>query len=801
MQLVIHAPFGGRINRAWGMALRKRFCRSFDFELQAAATDDGIVLSLGPQHSFPLETVFSMLRAEDVEELLTQAALQAPMFETRWRWNAMRSLALLRQRGRQEGPARPAAHARPGSAGGGVPGTDRLPGQPRRRPDRGARPPAGARDGARLPGRGDGRRGPARRADAAARRARSHASARERPEPSLFSHEILNANPYAFLDDAPLEERRTRAVSMRRGLPAEVVERIGGLDPAAVDGGGRRGAARSRATPTSCTTCCWTWARCPRRWASARLGRTLFEALVADRRAARADGRAGCHWVAAERRSLAAAVWPERRFAPDVVEPPARGPRRPGPTPTARSPSSCAATLPLHGADDGRGDLAARLALPESDVEAALARLELAGAALRGQLRGRAADEATQWCDRRLLARINRRTLDGCAARSSRSARPTSSASCSAGSTCGPGRQLHGQPGLARVIAAAAGLRGGGRGLGAGDPARAGVDYDPAWLDELCLSGEVAWGRLARPPRRRHTRAARRPSRSCAAPTCPGCWRPTRESVRRRRCRPPARDVLAFLRARRRQLPRRDRRRDAPPARRGRGRAVGAGVRRAGDRRRLLGPARADLGRRSPAAARARAGTPAGTAARAAAPSARAAGRCCVRRRATGAARRQPRTAPGRRDPSRGAGAPVRQALRRRVPRPAGARDRRRRRGAIWCASTAASRCAASCAAAAWSAASSASSSRRPRRSRRCAPARREPKRGEVVRLSACDPLNLVGIITPGRAHPRHAGQHGRLRGRRAAAGGADRDACRRQPLLGRRRARRVTSRSDTTCR
>ena len=104
MQLVIHAPFGGRINRAWGMALRKRFCRSFDFELQAAATDDGIVLSLGPQHSFPLETVFSMLRADDVEELLTQAALQAPMFETRWRWNATRSLALLRSRGGKRVP-------------------------------------------------------------------------------------------------------------------------------------------------------------------------------------------------------------------------------------------------------------------------------------------------------------------------------------------------------------------------------------------------------------------------------------------------------------------------------------------------------------------------------------------------------------------------------------------------------------------------------------------------------------------------------------------------------------------------
>ena len=104
MQLVIHAPFGGRINRAWGMALRKRFCRSFDFELQAAATDDGMLLSLGPQHSFPLETVFEMLHPRGLEELLIQAALQAPMFTTRWRWNATRALALLRWQGGKRVP-------------------------------------------------------------------------------------------------------------------------------------------------------------------------------------------------------------------------------------------------------------------------------------------------------------------------------------------------------------------------------------------------------------------------------------------------------------------------------------------------------------------------------------------------------------------------------------------------------------------------------------------------------------------------------------------------------------------------
>ena len=223
MQLVIHAPFGGRINRAWGMALRKRFCRSFDFELQAAATDDGIVLSLGPQHSFPLETVFSMLRADDVEELLMQAALQAPMFETRWRWNAMRSLALLRSRGgRRVPPALQRMRAQDLIAAvfpGQTACQDNHGGGPIEIPDHPlvretvrdclveAMDAAGLR--AVLEALADGR---------------IAASANERPEPSVFAHEILNANPYAFLDDAPLEERRTRAVAIRRGLPATVVD-------------------------------------------------------------------------------------------------------------------------------------------------------------------------------------------------------------------------------------------------------------------------------------------------------------------------------------------------------------------------------------------------------------------------------------------------------------------------------------------------------------------------------------------------------------------------------------------------
>src|SRR2546427_4582806 len=104
MQLVLHAPFGSRVNRAWGLALRKRFCRSFNFELQAAATEDAIVLSLGPQHSFALADVFQYLKPQTVEHLLVQAMLDAPMFGTRWRWNATRALAVLRQWGGRKVP-------------------------------------------------------------------------------------------------------------------------------------------------------------------------------------------------------------------------------------------------------------------------------------------------------------------------------------------------------------------------------------------------------------------------------------------------------------------------------------------------------------------------------------------------------------------------------------------------------------------------------------------------------------------------------------------------------------------------
>ncbi len=218
MQLVIHAPLGGRVNRAWGLALRKKFCRTFDFELQASATDDGIVISLGQPHSFALDTVFGFVPEAQARDVLVQAMLDRPMFEIRWRWNVTRSLAVLRRKNGKRVPPHllkmraadtlsvvfPHAQACP----------ENLAGE-REIPDY----PlvfetirdclVEAMDCVGLQALIGG-----------LERGEIQVMARDTVEPSPLSHELINANPYAYLDDAPLEERRTRAVQLRRGLPA-----------------------------------------------------------------------------------------------------------------------------------------------------------------------------------------------------------------------------------------------------------------------------------------------------------------------------------------------------------------------------------------------------------------------------------------------------------------------------------------------------------------------------------------------------------------------------------------------------
>src|SRR5665647_899783 len=247
MQLVIHAPLGGRINRAWGLALRKKFCVTFDFELQASATDDGIVISLGQPHSFPLDSVFGYVTSHGAEETLVQALLDRPMFEIRWRWNVTRSLTVLRRRGGKKVPpqlvkmraadALSVVFPHAVACGENITGPREIPDHPLVFET--------IRDCLVEAMDLEGLRGMIEGLESGA----IQVLAKDTVEPSPLSHELINANPYAFLDDAPLEERRTRAVQLRRGLPQQTVsssgiDDVGALDEAAI------AAASEEVTPT-----------------------------------------------------------------------------------------------------------------------------------------------------------------------------------------------------------------------------------------------------------------------------------------------------------------------------------------------------------------------------------------------------------------------------------------------------------------------------------------------------------------------------------------------------------------------
>src|SRR5580704_1095479 len=310
MQLVIHAPFGGRINKAWGLALRKRFCRSFNLELQAAATDDGLNISLAEQHSFPLADVFHFLNAETVQPILEQAALASPIFGTRWRWDANRSLALLRFQGGKKVPPQIQrmrsddllASVFPDVAAcqENIAGDIQIPAHPLvNEVMKDVLTEAMDLDGLKnlLRGMADGR---------------IRCMAVDTPVPSQFSHEILNANPYAFLDDAPLEERRARAVQMRRILPESVLEEVGKLDPAAI------AQVREEAWPDvrdadELHDVLHTLIAVPRltggqEWA------IHFERLVEEQRASTAASNGQHYLVAAERNQIFSLLFPNASF-------------------------------------------------------------------------------------------------------------------------------------------------------------------------------------------------------------------------------------------------------------------------------------------------------------------------------------------------------------------------------------------------------------------------------------------------------------------------------------------------------
>jgi ATP-dependent helicase Lhr and Lhr-like helicase len=513
MQLVIHAPFGGRINKAWGLALRKRFCRSFNFELQAAATDNGLNISLSDQHSFPLADVFHFLQSASVEHLLEQAVLTSPIFTTRWRWVAGRALALLRFMGGKKVPPQiqrmrsddllAAVFPEALACQENISGEISIPDHPLARETmKDALTEAMDVDGLKTV------------LDAMAA-GRIRCLAVETPVPSQFSHEILNANPYAYLDDAPLEERRARAVEMRRMLPEAVLSEIGRLDPAAIaevreeawpdvrDADELHDALQTLiAVPQSADSSVDAHdselrSRTSELEAFARKSMPswteYFEQLIAARRASRAFVDDRTYWVAAEKATTFTALFPAAHFdslLPDLgVEPLSPEDAR----------FACITGWMAHAGPVTPAAFGDFLGIVTADVDKTLLRLEASGSILRGRFTDSPGEE-TEWCDRRLLARIHRLTLGTLRSQ----IQPATAAQFMSWllrwQHVAPSTQVLGERGTLEILQQLQGFEAPANAWERQILGRRIADYDPKALDRLCLTGAVGWGRLSPHP-------------------------------------------------------------------------------------------------------------------------------------------------------------------------------------------------------------------------------------------------------------------------------------------------------------
>ena len=495
MQLVLHAPFGSRVNRAWALALRKRFCRQFNFELQAAATEEGLLLSLSDQHAFPLADVFRYLHPASVKEILIQAFLDAPVFKTRWRWNATVSLAVARMNGGRKVPSPLQrmraddllASAFPDAAAclENIPGDRQIPDHPLV-----AQTVKDCLEEAMdLP----------RLTDILTRihEGGIRCIARDTTEPSPLSHEIIHARPYAFLDDAPLEERRAHAVQTRRGSDDKDTIALGVLDASAI--------AMVRAET-------WPDPRDPDELHDAlvsagflTMGEVAREQGWSDwlRELARA-GRAAVAtaapwsegvWVAAERLPEMQAGIDGALFDPPIVAPPGRA--------AVEWTRESALMEIVRGRMALAGPIAPRqlgapLGFDHDASSQLLLALEADGAVLRGWFSPGGVEE--EWCDRRLLARIHRATLQRLRAEVQPVSQSDFMRFLFAWQHVDPSAQLTGLDGVRAVIGQLDGFE---LAADAWDrrilPSRV-TGYDPSMLDLLCYSGEAAWARLSAPP-------------------------------------------------------------------------------------------------------------------------------------------------------------------------------------------------------------------------------------------------------------------------------------------------------------
>ncbi|WP_313225965.1 DEAD/DEAH box helicase [Stutzerimonas chloritidismutans] len=489
-QLVIHSPYGSRINRAWGLALRKRFCRTFNFELQASATEDAIILSLSTSHSFPLAEVWRYLHSASAEQVLIQALLDAPLFGVRWRWIATTALALPRMAGgRKVAPQLQRmksddllATVFPDQVAclENIVGEREIPDHPlvRQTLDDCLHEAMDSEGWLALLRRMEG--------------GEVELLARDLPAPSPLAMEILGARPYAFLDDAPLEERRTQAVLARRWSDPESADDLGALDPEAIA------------------------AVCEEAWPEARSADELHEALTALGCIAEAEtaaqpqwsewlaelargGRATrmqvAHdrvlWLPLERLTLLRAVYPQAPFQPHLQAP--GGYDQPIEEEAAlveliRARLSGFGPLPV-------ALIARPLALPASAVAAALVRLESQGYVMRGRFSAGAVEE--EWCERHLLARIHRYTVK----RLRREIEPVERVDfmrfLADWQHLSAATRMQGREALATVVEQLEGFQAAAAAWEADLlPARL-KDYGGTWLDELCRSGRIVWTRLA----------------------------------------------------------------------------------------------------------------------------------------------------------------------------------------------------------------------------------------------------------------------------------------------------------------
>jgi ATP-dependent Lhr-like helicase len=482
MQLVGHVPYGARVNRALGLALRKRFCVTFDFELQAAASDDAILLSLGPQHSFPLERVPKFLASKTVETVVRQAVLNSPMFPARWRWNLNTSLTVLRMRGGKKNP--PAiqrmeaddlmAAVFPTLAAcqeNVAPGPIDIPDHPLVRQT--------MADCLHEAMDIEGLKDLVSKIESGA----VTVVVRDTVEPSVLAHEILNGRPFTYLDDAPLEERRSRQVTLRRGLPVEARD-LAHLDPDAIERVRDQVSPEVRDVDELHDLLMTVLGHRPEaRW------ETLFAGLVSAGRAVVLHAPGGDLWCAVERRPRLEVLFPGAAVTPDLRSPVAA---------TELDADEVAAEM-LRGHLEYLGpsrvaDLAHATCLGGSDVLRALIRLETEGFALQGHFT--AADSPDEYCARRVLARIHAYTRE----RKRREIEPVNAQDFMRfllrWQHVAPGSRLEGRFG---VLPAVEQLQGFELAAGAWETILAArVDgYRTEWLDETCLSGQVAWGRLS----------------------------------------------------------------------------------------------------------------------------------------------------------------------------------------------------------------------------------------------------------------------------------------------------------------